>query len=105
MTWVIAMSKGKDVQEVRACLLKPNDTFIAVEFGPVDGMPWIRPEGRENLVAAARSLDIEDVHTPTHGQLDRGLQWAAKLANGETLVVAGSLYLVSDILRMLRNEH
>jgi len=105
VTWVIAMSKGKDVQEVLACLLKPGDTFIAVEFGPVDGMPWIRPEGRENLIAAARSLEVEDVYTPTDGQLDRGLQWAAKLANGETLVVAGSLYLVSDILRMLRNEH
>lgn len=104
VTWLIAMSKGKDVKEVLARLIKPNDRFIAVDFGPVDGMPWIEPEEKGNLVTAARSLNAEGLHIHTDEQLDSGLQLAAKLADGEPLVVAGSLYLVSDILRMLRNK-
>lgn len=104
VTWVIAMSKGKDVQELLACLLKLNDNFIAVKFGPVDGMPWVRPEERETLVAAAQGLDVEGLSTHTEEKLDLGLRWAAKLENGGPLVVAGSLYLVSDVLRMLRDK-
>ncbi|KAK4697164.1 dihydrofolate synthase, partial [Lecanoromycetidae sp. Uapishka_2] len=104
VTWVIAMSKGKDIKELLARLFKPNDRLIAVEFGPVDGMPWVVPEKRENLVAAARSLDVEGLHIFSNRELNHGLQWAAHLADGQPLVVAGSLYLVSDVLRMLRNE-
>lgn len=105
VTWVIAMSRGKNVPEVLACLLKPNDNFIGVDFSPVDGMPWVRPEERSSLIAAGQSLNIEHLQTYTEEQLDCGLQLAAKLACGGPLVVAGSLYLVSDILRTLRNAH
>ena len=102
VTWVVAMSKGKNVQEVLSCFLRPRDNIIAVNFGPVEGMPWVSSEDVNNILSAAQSLDVSGHSVEGSGKLDDALRLAVDVANRGPLVVAGSLYLVSDVLRLVR---
>ena len=102
VTWMIAMSKGKDVQELLCFLLKSGDNLIAVEFGSVDGMPWVRPEEADSILDAARVLGVSDRSQTLSGNLAQALRLAVQIADGGPMVAAGSLYLVSDILRLLK---
>ena len=102
VTWMIAMSKGKDIQELLLFLLRSGDNLIAVDFGPVDGMPWICPEEADSILGAARGLGISDCSQTLSGNLAHALQLAVEISDGGPMVAAGSLYLVSDILRLLK---
>ena len=102
VTWVVAMSKGKDVHEVLSQLLRPKDNLIAVNFSPVDGMPWISSETAENILLEARRLDVSKLTQKGPGSIVEALRMAAIVANEGPLVVAGSLYLVSDVLRSIK---
>lgn len=102
VTWMIATSKGKDIQEMLCFLLRKGDNLVAVEFGPVDSMPWVRPEEADCILGAARDLGISDSSQTLSGNLAEALQLAVQISNGGPLVVTGSLYLVSDVLRLLR---
>lgn len=102
VTWMIAVSKGKDTRELLCQLLRSGDNIIAVDFGPVDGMPWVRPEEADSILCAAQDLGISDSSQTVSGDLAQALRLSAQVANGGPLVVTGSLYLVSDILRLLR---
>lgn len=102
ITWVIAMSRGKDIQELLHFLLRPGDNLISVEFGPVDGMPWIYPEEADSILGAARDLGISDCSQTLSGNLVQALRLAVNVSDGGQVVAAGSLYLVSDVLRLLK---
>ncbi|KAI9773817.1 MAG: folylpolyglutamate synthase [Geoglossum simile] len=104
VTWVIAGSRGKDLKDILHPLLKPGDNVVAVEFGVVDGMPWVLPAAAKALLEAADSV-LEGLcgQVCDAGQDVLGaLQQATKIAAGGPLVIAGSLYLVSDVVRLLR---
>ncbi|KAJ4396127.1 folylpolyglutamate synthase [Gnomoniopsis smithogilvyi] len=102
VTWVLAASEGKDVSGILEVLLKPNDDVTAVQFGPVDGMPWVRPQDPRAILAAAEKCGAvtfesdEDIGTVA-------LETAPQ--KGGPVVVAGSLYLVSDLLRYMRSNN
>jgi len=102
VTWVIAVSKGKDVREMLRLSLKPGDALVTVEFGPVDGMPWVQAMPQDEIVQAARGV-CELRHCIPSGSVSDALYRATALSDGLPVVVAGSLYLVSDVLRLLRN--
>ena len=102
VTWIVAVSKGKDIQELLYFLLRSGDNLIAVEFGPVDGMSWVCPEEADSILGAARGLGISDRSQTLSGNLKEAFQLAVRISDGGPLVAAGSLYLVSDILRMLK---
>ena len=102
VTWMIAISKGKDMQELLCQLLRSGDNLIAVEFGPVDGMPWVSPENASSILGAAQALGISNSSRTFPGDLVQAIRLAEQLSKGGPLVVAGSLYLVSDILRLLK---
>ncbi|KAK3073701.1 folylpolyglutamate synthase [Teratosphaeriaceae sp. CCFEE 6253] len=107
VTWVLAFSSTKDVEEILRVLLQPGDQVFAVEFGPVDGMPWVEAQASGKLVEAARTLhaDDESVGASDCGRdLHAALRKASEAAEGGALVVAGSLYLVGDALRLLRDS-
>ncbi len=104
VTWVFAFSQGKDMRQILSTLLQPGDQVVAVQFGPVDGMPW---------VSAADSYEIlEAVHAPQAiiqgpvrecgRDVAKALYDATILAAGDPMVICGSLYLVSDVLRLLQ---
>ena len=106
VTWLVAVSKGKDLVELLSCFTRPGDNLVAVEFGPVDGMPWVRPQEVKDVLYAGRSLDTLGCTREASKKLEDGLRMATQIAGCGPLVIAGSLYLVSDVLRLLRSiEH
>lgn len=101
IVWVIAMSKGKNVKDFAEALFKPADRVIATQFGPVDGMPWIQSEGEDVLMRSTRdTLRIRAHFYPNPWD---ALRKASEIAEGTPVVICGSLYLVGDVLRLLRD--
>lgn len=103
VTWIISMSQGKDVQETLSYLLRPGDNLIAESFGPVDGMPWVQPVHIEEIKKAATSLACEITMIERSKDLNHTIQHAVAMAAEGPIVIAGSLYLVSDVLRHMRD--
>ena len=106
-TWVLAASKGKELEGILKPLLHPGDCVAAVQFGPVDGMPWVEAVAPQDILSAALASGIDASLLHNAGSdISGALRWAATVAGGGPLVIAGSLYLVSDVLRLLRDvEH
>ena len=103
VTYVLAASAGKDLSEIMRLILRPGDNVAAVEFGSVDGMPWVKSMNSANILGVARSCGIAATSQfDAHANVESALKWAVHRAAEGPLVIAGSLYLVSDILRMLR---
>ena len=102
VTWVIAISKGRDNQELLSYLLKSGDTLIATKFAQVDGMPWVHSAEVDEISDAARKFDVADHSRDIAGTAGEALRLATELSKGGPLVIAGSLYLVSDVCRLLR---
>ncbi|KAI1778619.1 FolC bifunctional protein [Hypoxylon cercidicola] len=105
ITWVLAATQGKDVSEMFKLLLHDGDSIAAVEFGPVEQMPWVNPTDSSKLLDAAEKCGIAfssqfDASTDVRSALN----WASRTAKGGPLVIAGSLYLVSDIFKLLRSN-
>ncbi|KAI2606425.1 FolC bifunctional protein [Hypoxylon fragiforme] len=103
ITWVIAATLGKDISEMLKLLLHDGDSVATVEFGPVDQMPWVNPNKSGAILDTIRNCEIAlssefDASTDVRS----ALSWASKLANEGPLVIAGSLYLVSDIFKLLK---
>ncbi|TKA68300.1 hypothetical protein B0A55_10866 [Friedmanniomyces simplex] len=109
VTWVLACSSTKDVTEILRILLQPGDTVFAVEFGPVDGMPWVQPLSSGAIAQAVESSSFSASANPVSAvacarDLLGALQEASDKAESGPMVVAGSLYLVGDVLRLLRDR-
>jgi folylpolyglutamate synthase len=102
VTWVVAASSGKDLAGVFRSIIRPGDNVATAEFGPVDGMPWVKPTNATELASAIRSIDGIGQVESFEGNLLPAMNWASQVAQGGPLVIAGSLYLVSDVLRLLR---
>lgn len=106
ITWVLAMTDGKDARRYLARLLRPGDNVVTTTFGPVDGMPWVRPmDPKELLKIALESIpEITGLYVPTAGTF-RALcaaKYLTGLGQDHPIVLTGSLYLVGDFLREKR---
>lgn len=104
VTWVLAMTEGKDARGYLSRILKSGDNVITTSFGAVDGMPWVKSMDPKELLDIARLVqpDITGLHIPEAGPL-RALCTARYLANEDhPIVLTGSLYLVGDFHRELR---
>ncbi|EON62688.1 hypothetical protein W97_01912 [Coniosporium apollinis CBS 100218] len=104
VTYVLAMSAGKDCAAILGPLLRDGDSVVAVEFGPVEGMPWVRAMGAGELLNAARGMVRLEAEREVGRDVLGGLRAAGEIAGEGPLVVAGSLYLVGDVLRLLRDR-
>ncbi|KAJ5747825.1 uncharacterized protein N7511_009521 [Penicillium nucicola] len=102
VTWVVAASSGKDLAGVFGSIIRPGDRVATAEFGPVDGMPWVTSTNAQELASSIQAIQNIGRVQSFEGDLLPALQWASQEAQGESLVIAGSLYLVSDVLRLLR---
>jgi folylpolyglutamate synthase/dihydrofolate synthase len=105
ISWVFAFSEGKPLDEMILPLIQPGDTVAAVEFGPVDGMEWKRPTPSLHIKEFLDSQNLLDVKNKDFGRNIRdGLIWSADKTHGtHSVAIIGSLYLASDVLRMLRD--
>ena len=104
VTWVLAMTEGKDADKFLRTLLRPKDNIITTSFDPVDGMPWVKPTPPEALLEAAKNAEpgITGIAMPKPGPL-RALCAARYLAEqNNPIVLTGSLYLVGNLLKDLR---
>ncbi|KAL8784661.1 MAG: hypothetical protein Q9213_003831 [Squamulea squamosa] len=104
ITWIIGTSKGKELRELFSSLFQSQDNIVAVEFGPVDGMPWVSPVYSATVLEVARSLAVKGSLRNAGQDVLRALQLATETAAGDPIVIGGSLYLVSDVLRLLRDS-
>lgn len=104
VTWVLAASKGKELEDIFKPLLHSGDCVAAVKFTPVDRMPWVEATAPHDILAAASACGIDTKQLrDSDSDLSGALRWAAAVADGGPMVIAGSLYLVSDVLRLLRD--
>lgn len=127
VTWVVAASAGKDIKAMLKLFLStlPDSqsltpsranqrcaNVIATEFGAVDGMPWVKAMKAEDVFQEAQAVTAELRDTVAMGELhvQKGLKDALGLAcslalpNNGLVVVAGSLYLVGDVMRLVRDH-
>ena len=88
--------------------VKINVRAAALEFTPVEGMPWVRPVPASEIRDVIREIGGSDVGlwTPRDGEREsvaNALLWAheeQKRQGGKGFVcIAGSLYLVADFYR------
>ncbi|KAI5861174.1 FolC bifunctional protein [Durotheca rogersii] len=94
VTWVLAATQGKDVSEMFKLLLRDGDSAGAVEFGPVDQMPWVKPTDSATVLDTIRESGVV-ISSQFNGSTDirSALSWASTVADEGPLVIAGSLYL------------
>lgn len=104
VTWVLAASRGKDMGGILRILLQTGDRVAAVRFGPVDGMPWVQAADPDEILGLAKQLGIQESYNGL-GDIPETLRWASAKAGVGPVVIAGSLYLVSDVLRLLRQSN
>ncbi|KAJ6108042.1 hypothetical protein N7523_009365 [Penicillium sp. IBT 18751x] len=104
VTWVIAASSGKDLGGVFRSIIRPGDSVATAEFGSVDGMPWVKPTNATELASAIQAIPEIGPVKSFEGDLLPALEWASAISQGRPLVIAGSLYLVSDVHRLLRDS-
>ncbi|KAK5133982.1 hypothetical protein LTR08_007102 [Meristemomyces frigidus] len=102
--WVLAASDTKDTKTLLAPILRHGDTVFAVEFGPVAGMPWVHPMAAEKLAEAAKSVANVKVEVYGRDILSALTAASEKVSPKHMMIVAGSLYLVGDVLRLLRDR-
>lgn len=100
VTWVIAASRGKDFSAIFGSIIQSGDNVAITTFGPVDGMPWVSAAAPIELSRCVQMIDGIGQVNLFDGNVAAALRWACGVSNGGPLVIAGSLYLVSDVLRL-----
>lgn len=101
-TFVIAVTKGKNLKPLFDPLIKPIDRVVITQFGPVDGMPWIQPNDSKELADFVRNTYTQDVTVNKNiANLFQSLrQEQITNSKNEPIIVCGSLYLCGEILRL-----
>ncbi|KAF1820210.1 FolC bifunctional protein, partial [Dissoconium aciculare CBS 342.82] len=105
--WIFGCSSTKDVSEIlKALRIRGADTVHAVEFAtPVDGMPWVKPTPAAEVAAAVREQLGDQINIVEWGADVAGALRASgdeNIPDRHKLVIAGSLYLVGDVKRLLK---
>ncbi|SCV00444.1 LAMI_0G05094g1_1 [Lachancea mirantina] len=95
ITFVLAVTNGKDVTSLLTPLVTPDDTVIVTQFEAVDKMPWIASMQPEEL---ATTVEKHTHNVLVEPKLDDALKRAHMLNRGP-VVVCGSLYLCGQLLR------
>ncbi|CEP60959.1 dihydrofolate synthase LALA0_S02e03576g [Lachancea lanzarotensis] len=97
VTFVIAVTQGKDVHSLLAPLIKPQDTVIATRFGKVDGMPWLSAMDLPDLASQVAKY-TQNVSTAP--DIQTALDQLPENHPSSQVVVCGSLYLCGELLRI-----
>ncbi|KAJ2311059.1 folylpolyglutamate synthase, partial [Coemansia sp. RSA 2704] len=103
--WVVGFSRGKDVAALLARLVQAGDVVWAVPFAQPQEMPWISCEQPEAIAEAVQKLGMDGVAVEVFGALGEAVdRLAGDQLDGYLNVICGSLYLVSDVYRVLQVE-
>lgn len=104
VTWITALSEGKDIRQIFDAMMRTGDCIVVADFSPVDGMPWVNPAPTRKIEEAAAQMGIEVIQRTQEVSLQDILKLAVAKAQGGPVVVAGSLYLVSDVLKLMKSK-
>ncbi|KAF3919575.1 hypothetical protein ABW20_dc0103129 [Dactylellina cionopaga] len=92
VTWVVGISHGKDAKSILGEFLREGDVVSTVEFGPVDGMPWVKPTDSAQLAKEAESLvGPKGLVRSWKSDLKGAVQWSCEVGCEGPIVIAGSL--------------
>ena len=95
VTFVMAITQGKDIKPLLDPLLRPGDEVIVTKFGPVDRMPWITAMDPSDLASHVSKYTDKVTVQPTIQEAMQQL----KNTGSRPVVVCGSLYLCGELLR------
>lgn len=103
LIFVIALTKGKSIDNLLKHIVHKNDTIITSTFSTPDQMPWISSYPCEDLQEIAKKY-TEDVRNlgPSNQNIEKVLNYVNDLklkGDSRRVVVCGSLYLCADVLR------
>ncbi|KAF7188934.1 putative dihydrofolate synthetase [Pseudocercospora fuligena] len=107
--YVTAISNSQDrkVEDILQPLLKSRDSVLAVEFGPVAGMPWVEPQKSTEVIHIAESLAPELDFCHAYGKdITSAIRDACRRAEqqpGSSIVICGSLYLAGEVHKLVRD--
>lgn len=107
LVYVIAMTKGKNIDSLLKYLLTSKvDTVILTGFSTPENMPWIQSSALGDLESIARKY-TENIYHGDEGNIESVISQAQRLSEkrGSEIVVCGSLYLCSDVLRFVDSYH
>lgn len=105
--FIMALSKGKSVSNLMKYVVEDTDTLIASRFSPPDNMPWVSSYNVEDIESVGekyfKSVIKSSNESSTEDILDKVVEM---VENGDKrkVVVCGSLYLCSDVLRLVDNK-
>lgn len=103
VTWVLASTDNRDPSELLA-LLPAQDRIVATSFSAVEGMPWVKPLAISQWHDILSKRGSPDVATwRIEDDTRAALMSACELAGEGPIVVAGSLYLIADVLRAVQS--
>lgn len=98
---VVALTKGKSIENLLKHISdKDNDTLIPTGFSTPDNMPWVSSFPIDELQQRAQSY-INDIRL-VEPDLDSIFNYICQLrkdGDNREVVICGSLYLCSDVLR------
>lgn len=105
ITWVIGFSKPRTefVKMLQEFGIKHSDKVVGTEFGPVEGMPWVKAADASEITANAMAF-TQDVGLFGGDENRINIENLAELCRTSQVVVCGSLYLISELLKKLEEQ-
>lgn len=104
MVLAIALSKGKSVHNLLKHITNPDDTIIPVTFKQPENMPWVESYKKEEIQLIAKEFvsEVLSLESSTPERLFEKVQQLRSEGDDRPVVICGSLYLCSDILRYVK---
>lgn len=104
--FVIALSDGKSIEGLLKHLnLCSKDTVIPFHFTPPSEMPWVKSYEKQSIEKYAKDFveDVRNYSISSAGELFLIFRELRLAGDQRQIVVCGSLYLCSDVLRYIRS--
>ncbi|KAH3674711.1 hypothetical protein WICPIJ_009499 [Wickerhamomyces pijperi] len=95
ITFILAVTKGKDLAPLLSQLIKPQDNIIVTNFGIVDGMPWIEANSTDDLARECGKYT-------GNVSINESIEDILNNVKEKNVIVCGSLYLVGEVLRLIK---
>lgn len=101
IVFVVGFTKGKSIDSLLKHTVTKADTVYPTSFSQPEGMPWISLAAPEDITEIAKNY-TDDLQP--YGNLEEIISRISsikKSGDSRPVVIFGSLYLVSDVLRLV----
>lgn len=103
LVFVVALTRGKAADDIFRHILRPHDTVYPVTFTTPEHMPFVECCSAEEVAESARKhcANVRNHGLKTVDAVFRHLLENKRAGDCRDVVVCGSLYLCSDVLRYI----